>query len=92
MIFSTRPIRDPAPNLYFCGTLIEEVYSHKHLGVALSNNSSWRKHIDNIVASSDKRMFILKKLSRKVPRKTLIILYRSILEYGGAVRRTSRNN
>jgi hypothetical protein len=47
------------------------------------------KHIDNIVASSDKRMFTLKKLSRKVPKKTLIILYysiiRSILEYGAAV-------
>ncbi len=86
MIFSKKASREASPNLIFFGSRILEVDSHRHLGVTFSNTLNWAKHIENIISSADKRMFILKQLSRKVPRKTLLVLYysmiRSVLEYG----------
>ncbi len=63
--------------------------SHKHLGITLSCDLSWREHITNIADRANKRVNILAKLKHTLDRKTLVILYtsfiRPMLEYADIV-------
>jgi hypothetical protein len=58
-------------------------YVHKHLGVHLSNDLSWKDHIEIVLK---KRLGILLSLKYKFSRHALETLYmsfiRSIVEYG----------
>ena len=78
-----------APPLTFGNTPIEEIDSHKHLGVTLSHNLSWGEHIDDTIASAGKRVDVLNALKFKLDRETLERLYlafvRSKLEYASIV-------
>jgi hypothetical protein len=89
VFFTLKNEHGPRPILYFCNKQITESPSHTHLGLTLTNNLDWSVHIDNILSKASKRMFILRSLSRKLPRKTLQIMYnsmiRSVLEYGCVV-------
>jgi len=55
------------------------------LGVTLNENLSWNTHVDNIVKSASRRLYLLRLLKNVVSRKTLITVYnaivRSCLEY-----------
>ena len=45
----SRKINKPIhPSLYMQNVQIQEVSSHKHLGLYFSNDCSWHQHIDNI--------------------------------------------
>ena len=45
----SRKINQPVhPPLFMDNQIIEEVSSHKHLGIFLSNDCSWHKHIDYV--------------------------------------------
>jgi hypothetical protein len=46
--FSAKMFKPAHPTLYFANEPIEIVSNHKHLGVTLSSNLSWRAHILNI--------------------------------------------
>ena len=77
------------PNLYFDGTELNNVDSHCHLGINISYNLSWQKHIDDITAKANKRLDVLCRLSHILDRKTLTIMYNSfirpVLEYGDII-------
>ena len=55
---------------------IQEVLSHKHLGIYFSDNGSWYEHIDYIVKKSFVRLNILRRfrlvLDRLTPQTELI--------------------
>ena len=61
------------------------VDSHKHLGIHLSSNNKWTKHIDSIIDSASKQVSYLRKLKYQLSRVTLDKLYctyiRPLLEY-----------
>ena len=80
---------DVPPPIYMEGSIIEEVTSHKHLGVTLTRELTWREHIDNIVANASKSLDILSALKYRLDRTTLERLYfafvRSKLEYAACV-------
>ena len=82
-----RPER--AQPLIFDETNIEEVTSHKHLGICLSQDLSWGVHIDKIVSNAGKCVDVLNALKFKLDRSTLERLYfafvRSKLEYASIV-------
>lgn len=64
------------------GTLVQEVHSHKHLGLVLT---SWKQHVDELLSKVNSRLFILNKLKFKLDRLSLKTLYlsfiRPLMEY-----------
>ncbi len=70
-------------------TLVDDVSSHKHLGLFLSNNLSWISHIDEIYLKAMKRLDTIHCFKFKLDRASLERFYLSyvlpILEYGDIV-------
>ena len=66
-------------------TQIEEVTSHKHLGVVYSNDCTWQEHLDYIKTKAWVRINIMRKLKFKLDRCSLQTIYfsfiRPIIEY-----------
>ena len=65
---------------------IQEVTSHKHLGLYISNDCSWHDHITYIKDKAWGRINVMRKLKYKLDRKSLETIYtafiRPLLEYG----------
>ena len=63
--------------------------THKHLGVHLSSNNKWTKHIDSVISSASKQVSYLRKLKYQLNRRSLNKLYctfiRPLLEYGSEI-------
>ena len=89
MVFSTKVNKPIHPSLIFQGKILTQSCQHKHLGLTLSDNLSWNKHIDNLLTSASKKIGQLKRLKFKVTCDTLLTLYntmvRSSLEYADVV-------
>ena len=68
---------------------IEEVDSHKHLGLHLSQDCTWHKQIDYIKEKTWFRINVMRKLKFKLDRKSLETIYlaflRPILEYADVI-------
>ena len=77
------------PSLSFNSTNLILVEDHKHLGVTLSFNGTWHKHISNLVSSANKILGSMQILKFKLKRQTLNQIYisylRPILEYASIV-------
>ena len=77
------------PQLILNNQSIENVTSHKHLGLVLSNDGTWHNHIELITSKAWARINIMRKLKFQFDRKTLEIIYftfiRPILEYADVV-------
>lgn len=77
------------PPIYMDGKLINEVTSHKHLGLTFQSSVKWSEHINEIVKKAMKRVDILRSLMYQLDRATLEKMYftfvRPVLEYGDVV-------
>ncbi len=73
------------PKLSMGETNLDEVKSHKHLGLILSHDLSWSEHIEDLATRASQSLEILNALKHKLDRATLEKLYiafvRSKLEY-----------
>ena len=69
IIFSTKRIKPSHPNIYYNNQIIENVSNHKHLGVTLCPNLSWRAHIFHINEKASKKLNLLKGLKFKLSRE-----------------------
>ena len=76
---SAKRTKQQHPDLFYDGKNIHEVSHHTHLGVTLSSNLSWRKHILNFYGKASKRLNVLKGHKYKVGRDTLRALYKSLV-------------
>ena len=69
--------------------LINEVETHKHLGLTFTHNLCWDQHIDDIVSKASKKLFILRKLKFVLDRLSLQKIYftfiRPVLEYADVI-------
>ena len=65
------------------------VKDHKHLGITLSDNMKWNKHIESILSSASKIIGIMRKLKYDFSRRALNQIYityvRPLLEYSSIV-------
>ena len=52
------------------GTILKIVETHKHLGVHLSSNNKWSKHIDSIIESASKQISYLRKIKYQFSKQT----------------------
>ena len=85
-------------NFYFDGILIPLASDHKHLGITLSEEIKWNKHVENLIKEKDKKkksvskhvhVCVLRKLKCKLNKQYLEKLYliyiRPIFESGTTV-------
>ena len=77
------------PPIHMDGSVLNEVSHHKHVGIILSKDLSWRKHISSI---ENKAKSVLNRMSRFkyiLDRRSLERVYmcniRPIMEYGDAI-------
>ena len=73
--------------LTYDNTRLNIVETHKHLGIHLSSNNKWTKHIDSVISSASKQVSYLRKLKYQLNKRTLNKLYfiRPLLEYGAEI-------
>ena len=83
--FISRKTSTVHPSVIMLDQQIKEVRSHKHLGVILSNDCAWQKHIDYIKENAWTRINIMRQLKYDLDRKSLETIYKSfirpLLEY-----------
>ena len=72
-----RPIHPP---LLMENQQITETDSHKHLGIYLSSDCTWHKHIDFVKEKAWKRINIMRKLKFEIDRKSLEIFFLPLLD------------
>ena len=78
------------PPIYVNRKPLEVVEEAKLLGLTITSDLKWNKHVSNIVSKCSKRLYLLVQLKRaKVPKKDIIQFYttciRPVLEYASAV-------
>ena len=93
--FTTQPYTDDPLNIN--GEPFEIVESAKVLGVTLTSDLKWNKHVSNIVEKASKRLYLLKQLKRaEVETSSLYKFYtaciRSVVEYACQVFHSSLPN
>ena len=89
IIFSRKRNKPNHPNLVMDQQSIQEVNSHRHLGLVLSNDCTWHDHLEYIKSKAWTRINVMRKLKFKLDRRSLQIIYftfiRPILEYADVV-------
>ena len=78
--------RSTVPNIKIDRRDIAQVCHAKLLGVTISQDLTWNKHVDNIVKKAGKRLYMLYQLKRAgITQKDLVSVYvsvvRPVLEY-----------
>merc|ERR1712237_166162 len=72
-----------------CSEVLQSVTSAKYLGISISQDLSWKKHIDTIAARANTTLHFIHRNLKHCPRHTREVAYcslvRSSLEYGAAV-------
>jgi hypothetical protein len=72
----------PSPvDIYFStdNIKIKPVDAHKHLGVTLSADGKWSKHINNVVVIVSRQIAVLRKMKFKVSRNFLENIYMTFI-------------
>ena len=93
----SRKLNKPVhPPLLMDNQVITEVDSHKHLGVFLSNDCTWHKHIDYVKEKAWGRMNVMRRLKFCLDRQSLetidLIFIRPMLDYADVVWYNCTNN
>ena len=89
IMFSRKRNQPYHPPVFMDQTQIEEVISHKHLGVVLSSDCTWHEHLEYIKSKAWTRINIMRKLKYKLDRRSLQTIYfsfiRPVIEYSNVV-------
>ena len=85
MVISRKVNKPHHPSLIINNQQLEDVKYHKHLGVTISDDGSWNKHIELVIDKAYSRLNILRMLKVRLNRLSLEKLYlsfiRPLLEY-----------
>ena len=77
MIFSCKRNNPQHPPIFFNGFEVPLALHQKHLGLILTPNLSFSKHVYEKIKKADKHIGIIKHLSKYLPFKTLNQMYKS---------------
>ena len=78
MMFRSRPIPE-LPNLSFGGVVIEWIKDFKYLGMTITDNLSFNKHINNVSLNVSRMTGTFSCLRSFVPRSVLLKLYYALV-------------
>lgn len=86
LLIQFKRVRSPFPSVNLCSGNLDLVQHAKILGLTISDDLKWNKHIAEIIKKTNKRMFFIVQLKRaKIPAKEIINFYctcvRPVLEY-----------
>ena len=88
-IASKKRIKPYHPPLFMDNTAVNEVTSHKHLGLTFSNDLTWTSHIKTIIGKATRRLGCLRRHKFLLDRKSLKKMYTTfilpLLEYGNII-------
>ncbi len=62
MVISNKLDRNIHPQITLNNIVVEDVTTHKHLGLVLSNNIGWASHIHEVYVKAMKRLDIIQDL------------------------------
>ena len=79
VLFSSKKSSVNHPNLYFNGSIVHRAKDHKHLGLTLSKNLGFEKHLFEKMSKAKNVIGIMKHLNRYLPIKTLEQMYKSLV-------------
>jgi hypothetical protein len=86
LIISKKLNLDRHPVIMFGNLPIQEVATHKHLGITISRSLHWSNHIDSVISSSSAKLNLMRVLKFRLDRCSLERIYTSFirpkLEYG----------
>ena len=89
LIISNKSRLEEHPPIYMDGRMITEVTHHKHVGVTISRDLSWQKHIGSIVTRSRSLVNRISQYKYSLTRQSLERIYmcyiRPIMEYANVV-------
>ena len=89
MLISKKRNKPQHPPLIMNNVILQSVTEHKHLGLILTENGSWDKHIDLVISKSFKRLNVLRNFKFKLNRTCLEHIYftfiRPVVEYADIV-------
>ena len=89
VIFSTKVFKAEHPVIYFCGSEVETVPHHKHIGLTLDETLNFVEHIKEAIIKARRGIGIIRFLSKYVHRDVLDQMYklyvRPHLDYGDVV-------
>ena len=79
VIFSKKKIIQIHPVISLNNIQVERVPYQKHLGILLDEKLNFKQHVDNAILKMSKGIFVIKKLSYSLPRKSLLAIYKAFL-------------
>ena len=79
VLFSCKKESPNHSPLFFNGTQVTRVNEQKHLGLILTDNLSFEKHLDGKMGKAKRNIGILKHLSKYLPLKTLDQMYKALV-------------
>ena len=89
VLFSRKKTLDVQPVLSFNNIPLQRVNHQKHLGIFLDENLNFRFHLEQKISKVNKGIATIKKLRNKLPRKSLVALYKMFvrphLDYGDII-------
>jgi hypothetical protein len=80
LIFGNKNVRDLKLNISIQNTFIEKQNETKFLGVILSDDLRWNKHVNAIVHKISKTIGIISKVRHLLPRHSTRTLYLTLVE------------
>ena len=89
ILFSGKVNKPYHPPVLMDQKQINEVTSHKHLGIIFSGDCTWHEHLEQIKTKAWARINVMRKLKFKLDRKSLQTIYfsfiRPLIEYADVV-------
>ena len=89
LTISNKPDAHRNPQVKLFGEFIEEVKTHKYLGLKFSHNLRWKHHIHDIALNARKKLNSMIPFKYKLDKKSLEKMYlsfvRPTMEYGNVV-------
>ena len=89
LLITRKHIKPHHPPIFMNNIQIQEVDTHKHLGITFSNNGTWHEHIKDITKKAWTRINALRSLKFTLDRHSLETVYTSFirptLEYADVV-------
>ena len=89
LIISNKTHLEEHPPLSMEGSVLKEVTHHKHVGIILTKDLSWHKHICSIEEKAKSRINRLSQFKYRLDRRSLERVYisniRPIMEYGDVI-------